>query len=143
MNKLTNDNVRREVNAIEAAMKQAPQVELPVQHYFSPGVYARYLFIPAGVILVGKIHKYENLNILAQGKIAVLIDNRVKEIQAPFVVVSPPGTKRIAKAITDCVWITVLGTEEKDHEIIDKLFTASNEQEYLDFIKDNQLALAI
>ena len=141
MNELIENNTRNKVNAIEALMKQASQVELKVEHYFSLGVYARELHIPKGILLTGKIHKYEQLNILAKGKIRVLVGEEIKEVEAPFVVVSPPSTKRIALALEDCVWITVHGTHEKNIDLIEKEFIAQDENEYLDFKTDKQLRL--
>lgn len=140
MNNLTvgNEN-RQKVFAIENLMRQYPQVELKVKHYFSKGVYARELHIPAGVILTGEIHKFENLNILSQGKIEVLTEKGMQEVEAPFTVVSPAGTKRIARAITDCVWTTIHGTDEVDLNIIEKTFIAKSEQEWLEFCNANQL----
>jgi len=52
-----------------------------------------------------------------------------------------PGTKRIAEALEDCVWITVHGTDETDVELIEKTFIAQTEQEYLEFKNDSQLRL--
>jgi quercetin dioxygenase-like cupin family protein len=132
---------RDKVNAIEALMAQQPQVDLKVGHYFSEGVYARALEIPAGIQLTGKIHKFEQLNILAKGKMKVLVGDFYKEVEAPFIVVSPPGTKRIAIALEDCVWITVHGTHETDLELIEKTFIAQSEQDYLEFKEDRQLVL--
>ena len=126
---------RDKVIALESLMKEQPQLELKVVHYFSPGVYARELHIPAGTMLTGKIHKYEQLNILVKGDMSVLTENGMKRVQAPFTVVSPAGTKRIAYAHEDCVWTTILGTEQKDPEQIENSFTVNNEQEYLDFCK--------
>lgn len=134
-------NIRQKVFAAEAFMRHQPQIELKVIHHFSKGVYARELHIPAGVILTGEIHKFTNLNILSKGKIQVLIGDVVEEIEAPFTVVSPAGTKRIARAITDCVWTTVHGTDEVDVGIIEKTFIAKNEQEWLEFCNANQLML--
>lgn len=130
---------RQAVFDIERLMRQAPQVELKVKHYFSKGVYARELHIPAGVILTGEIHKFENLNILSQGKIEVLTEKGMQEVAAPFTVVSPSGTKRIARAITDCIWTTIHGTDENDLNIIEKTFIAKSEQEWLEFCNANQL----
>lgn len=119
----------------EKAMKQMDQIELKVEHDFSWGVYARTLYIPKGVILVGEIHKYENLNILVKGKIEVSVNERMEIIEAPFKVVSPPGTKRIAMALEDCIWMTIHGTHERNLEIIEDYFIAHNEEEYLSFCK--------
>ena len=54
-------------------------------------------------------------------------------IQAPFSIVSPAGTKRIAYAHEDCIWTTVIGTELKDGDQIEEEFTADSEQSYLAF----------
>jgi len=142
MNALINSSMVK-VFAIEAIMKEQPQVELKVIHHFSKGVYARELHIPAGIILTGEIHKFENLNILSKGKIQVLVGDAVQEIEAPFTVVSPAGTKRIARALTDCVWTTVHGTNELDVGIIEKTFIAKSEQEWLEFCNANQLEFGI
>lgn len=130
-----------DVIAFEAILKQAPQVELKVIHHFSKGVYARELHIPAGIILTGEIHKFTNLNILSKGKIQVLVGDAIQEIEAPFTIVSPAGTKRIARTLTDCVWTTIHGTDEVDLNIIEKTFIAKSEQEWLEFCNANQLAL--
>lgn len=108
-----------------------PQVSLPVRHFFSPGVYARELSIPAGHCLTGAVHKYEQLNILSQGTMQVLTEDGIREVSAPFTVVSPPGTKRIAYTITDCVWTTILGTHETDVLKIEKEFVLKSKEEYL------------
>ena len=130
---------RQAVFDMERLMLQYPQVELKVKHYFSKGVYARELHIPAGVILTGEIHKFENLNILSKGKIEVLTEKGMQEVEAPFTVVSPSGTKRIARAITDCIWTTIHGTDENDLNIIEKTFIAKSEQEWLEFCNANRL----
>lgn len=129
------------VYALEALMKLQEQVECKVIHHFSKGVYARELHIPAGTILTGEIHKFENLNILSKGKIQVLISDIIQEVEAPFTVVSPPGTKRIARALTDCVWTTIHGTNEIDLNIIERTFIAKSEQEWLEFCGHSQLEL--
>lgn len=140
MNNLTVGNEdRQKVFAMENLMRQYPQVELEVKHYFSKGVYARELHIPAGIILTGEIHKFENLNILSEGKIEVLTEKGMQEVEAPFTIVSPAGTKRIARAITNCVWTTIHGTDENDLNIIEKTFIAKSEQEWLEFCNANQL----
>ena len=118
-----------------------PQLELKVNHYFSHGVYARELLIPADTILTGEIHKFENLNILVKGRIAVSIGDEIEIIEAPFIVVSPPGTKRIAHTITDCVWITIHGTHERDVDKIKEMFIADSEKDWLEFSNADQLTL--
>jgi len=132
-------STRDKVFAAEAFLKQQPQVALKVVHYFSKGVYARELHIPAGIILTGEIHKFKNLNILSKGCMQVLTEDGIKEVEAPFTIVSSEGTKRIAYTITDCIWTTIHGTDETDIDTIEKTFIAKSEQEWLEFCNANQL----
>lgn len=138
---------REKVNAAEKLMNQSiaagtdTKAELETKNYFAKGVYAREIFIPKGCILTGYIHKYSNLNIISKGKIDVSIDGVIKTIEAPATIVSPPGTKRIAIAIEDTVWTTIHGTEETNIDIIEEMFIAHSEEEYLQFEKQLQLPL--
>jgi quercetin dioxygenase-like cupin family protein len=132
---------REKVNAVEGLMKEKPQVDIPTKHYFSKGVYAREITIPKGVILTGHIHKYQNLNIISKGKIEVLVGDELKIIEAPATIVSPPGTKRIARALEETVWTTVHGTEETDIDKIEQIFICKTDAEYLEFEKQLQLPL--
>ena len=126
-------NTREKVLSLEILMREQPQVDLEVKNYFAYGTYIRELYIPQGVILTGKIHKYSQFNILLKGEMSVLIDDEVKRIKAPFHVVSEAGTKRIAIAHEDCVWLTIHGTHETDVDKIEEYFIAQNEVEYLEF----------
>ena len=125
---------REVVNSLEIEMLKMPQLDLPIKHYFSPGLYARELFIPAGTLLTGKVHKFEHLNIMSQGDMSVLTENGIKRVQAPFTIVSPAGTKRIAFAHTDTVWTTIHATEETDLDKIEDLLVANSDAEYSEFI---------
>jgi len=133
---LVNSSMREKVLAIEELMLQQPQLEIPVRHYFSDGVYAREITIPKGVLVTGKIHKYQQLNILSKGELSVWVDeNKIERVKAPFTTVSPPGTKRIAYAHEESVWTTILATDETDIEKIEAYFIADTEKEYLEHIK--------
>ena len=141
MNQLEGLSTRDKVFAAEAFMKQQPQLNLKVVHHFSEGVYARELHIPAGTILVGEIHKFRNLNILSQGSMQVSVDDDIVTVEAPFTVVSPAGTKRIAYALTDCIWTTIHGTTETDIDAIEKHFIAKSAGEWLEFCKQLEFKL--
>lgn len=132
--------MRAKVNALEFAMSQHPDhvTKLPVRHHFAPGIYAREMHIPADMVLTGKIHKYPQLNILSKGEMSVLTEDGIKRVQAPFTVVSPAGTKRVAYAHTDCVWTTIHQTDETDIEKIEAHFVAQTEQEYVAFCAREQ-----
>lgn len=119
------------VDALEAALREMEPADLPVKNYFSKGVYARELFIPKGTTLTGKIHKFENLNIMSKGDMSVMMDDgTVKRVQAPFTIVSPPGTRRAAYAHEDTIWTTIHGTESTDVDEIEGIFIAQTPAEY-------------
>ena len=88
--------------------------DLPVVHHFAPGIYARELHIPAGVMLTGKEHLTEHLNVLSQGEMSVWTEQGMVRVSAPFTCVSKPGAKRVGLAHTDCVWTTFHVTDKTD-----------------------------
>lgn len=132
-------DARRSVTEMEDLIRTGVPVEMPVTNHFAHGVYGRELFIPKGTVLTGKIHKYSQLNIMSKGDISVLTEGGVKRVQAPFTIVSPAGTKRIAYAHEDTIWTTVHGTEETDIEKIEKRFIAQSEDEFLAFCEQQRL----
>lgn len=126
------------------ASTRGQKIQLEVKHHFAEGVYARELIIPAGVWLTGKIHKYEQLNILASGKMNVCIDDKWHLIEGPYTVVSPAGIKRIAETISDCVWVTIIRTDLTDPDAIESYYVTNDENEFREFLKANeQLKLAL
>lgn len=114
--KLPNVPTVEQIFRLENELKKLEQIEIQTTHHFAKGIYAREIKIPAGTVLTGKIHKTEHLNIVSQGKIAVWTEDGMKVIEAPFTMVSRPGTKRVGYALEDTVWTTIHGTEEKDLE---------------------------
>lgn len=136
--------MREKVNALEQHIMAAPQTDIPVEHFFANagtkrGVYARQIFIPKGTVLTGKIHKYEQINIISKGDISVLTEDGIKRVQAPFTIVSPAGTKRIAYTHEDTVWTTIHATEETDLEKIEAHYIAQSDAEYLEFCETLRL----
>lgn len=127
---------RAQVFAFERTMLFAPQVELEVEHHFGHNVVAREMRAPAGVIISGRIHLFENLNMLLQGEMILATESGPVHLKAPCTIVSPPGTKRIAQTLTPCVWTTIIGTSERDPEKIEEMFTTNDEQQYLAMSKN-------
>jgi hypothetical protein len=115
---------------MEAIMATHEQIELPVRHIFSAGVYARELFIPKGVMLTGKIHRFECLNVMAYGKMRVFSDNGEEEpfiLEGYNIMTSPPGLKRIGEALEDTLWTTFHSTDETDLDKLEELLTMPDE----------------
>lgn len=126
-------DARAKAFALEAAMRQGDTIEIEIDHYFCDGIYARTMYMPAGSVIVGKIHKYPQLNILAKGDVTVATENGPIRIEAGWHKVCPPGAKRSFYAHEDSVWTVILQTRLTDVEQIEKEYTAETEQEYLDF----------
>lgn len=92
----------------------------PVKHTFSDGIYVREMFIPKGMMLVGKIIKQTHHIFLMSGKIAIITEDGEKIMEGPCSVVAKGGTKRVGYALTDVVWINV-HPNVKDTEDLDEL----------------------
>lgn len=137
MNNIVSLTARDKVNVIEAELLKYKQVELEVEHYFAPGVCVRQLFVPKGVLLTGRIHKYDQVHFVLRGDISILIGDDIKRFKTSAIICSPAGSKRVAYAHEDTSWMMVLGTHETDIEKIENHFTAATEEEYLSFC--NQL----
>lgn len=79
----------------------------PVKHTFTDGIYVREIFIPAGMFIVGKIHKHSHPNFLMSGIVRMITEFESKEISGPLSMISEAGTKRALYSVTDLIWITV------------------------------------
>ena len=117
MNEITTQD---DIIKLQSLMLKGDTIELETRHHFSDGLYARELFIPAGVCLVGALHKTRHLYTVVQGKCRVSTQFENIEIEAPFMGETIPGTKRVIYAETDCVWITYHPTELTSVEEIEK-----------------------
>lgn len=119
-NDVTKADIRSEMLEAEKLLADLPQTEMPPTHYHAKELYGREITIPAGTLLIGKIHKHSSLNVLIKGKMRLLTEDGVVELEAPLTVVSNAGTKRMAYAHTECVWLTVHGTQETELEKIEE-----------------------
>jgi hypothetical protein len=111
---LSAETLRDKIDQLEALMRREPQVEIEPVHHFAHGLYAREITIRAGTLLTGKIHRTEHLNVISQGRIIVWTEDGMREVSAPFTMVSRPGTKRVGYALEDTVWTTIHATAETD-----------------------------
>ena len=113
-----NANIKR-LTQLEAEMIKFPQVEPEVVHHFAPGLYAREMHVPAGVLLTGKIHRHAHLNVMSAGSAVLVNESGRQVVTAPYSFVSAPGTKRAFYAIEDMVWTTFHPTDETDLDKIE------------------------
>jgi hypothetical protein len=130
---------REKVERLEKVLEQYPQAELPVKHYFVPGMYAREMTIPAGVILTGAVHKTEHLSTISAGRIMVETEEGMKEISAPYTFVSKPGAKRAGYALETTVWTTYHATETTDLDTLVEELTEMTAAELVGGPKNRQM----
>jgi len=110
---------REQVERLQAEMATMPQAELVTEHQFSPGMYMRKLFRPAGTLIVGKVHKEPHFFLCAKGEIIAWTESGMKRLQAGDVIESKPGTKRVTLAVTDAIGITIHRTDKTDLDEIE------------------------
>jgi len=94
-----------------------PVAECPLKHHYANGLYAREIFIPAGSVVVGKIHRHEHLNLISRGRVYVVTEfgNQIYDAtERPITFKSPAGTKRALFAETDVIWTTFHITDKTD-----------------------------
>jgi quercetin dioxygenase-like cupin family protein len=118
--------LREDVTALAEYLKDFPQEDIPVQHEFLDGVYMRTVFMKAGDIIIGKIHKQEHVAIISQGRATVLTEHGTLEIKAPYLFKSPPGVRRALLIHEDMIWTTVHRSDHKDLESLEEQLIAKD-----------------
>lgn len=135
------EELRSKILGLQSVMMELPQLDIPIQHYFAPGLYLREMTMPASAVVIGKIHKTEHLCILAQGRVTVVTEDGKKEYAAPAIIHSMPGTKRALYALDEVVWINCHHnpTEERDPAKIEGIFVTDTFEQYLSFTEQKKL----
>lgn len=133
-------SVRESIDALEQAMYSVPQTDCPVRHHFAPGMYAREIRIPKGTVLVGAVHRRDNLVVLSAGRLVLATDAGPLEISAPHTLVCKAGAKNAAVALEDAVWTNFFATDETDTDKLVELLTYSKADELLGGANNKQLA---
>ncbi|BAP37805.1 hypothetical protein AS4_28650 [Acinetobacter guillouiae] len=143
---LSNEQMLKYVDCAEAIQRQVgelPQIDLPIFHHFAPNVYMRQMDAPAGVIVVSKMHRTEHMNILLKGSLTVVTENGIEFLQAPLIIKSDAGTKRIGYFHEDSSWVTVHPTELTNVDEIEAqvIVPESEIQEFLKTLPSKEKAL--
>lgn len=125
-------------------LAELPQQELPLTHHFSPGIYLREIFMPAGTVVIGKIHKTEHFNIILAGACLIVHgDGRREELRAPYTFVSQAGVQKVLYILEDCLWQTVHANpaEERDVELLEEQLTFPLPADPLELLSQQQKEL--
>lgn len=127
--------VREKIITLEDGLRElnrqgVPEPDCPLTHHFAPGAYGREIFLPKDSLVVGKIHKHAHLNMIMKGKVSVATEDGVKVYEAPLVLVSQAGTKRVVYTHEDTIWVTVHLTESQDLAEIEEQIIAKTYAEF-------------
>lgn len=120
--------MRDAIFRLEKQIEKMPQAELEYIHRFTPGMYAREMIVPKGVIMTGAIHKTQHISIFLEGKMLIPCEGGSKEITAPMVEIANPGVKRVGVALERVRWITMHPTDETDVEILEDMLWTNDPQ---------------
>lgn len=139
---LTGD-FEKNISSLQKEMLKHEQVDCPVIHRFSPGLYIREVFLPTGAFAIGHFQKTEHLNVFLKGKVRMLNnDGSVSELSAPMIFTGKPGRK-CGYIVEDVVWMNVYPTDETDVEKLEEMFLDKELHfEELQSIKTKQLLAA-
>jgi len=129
--------MKLQASVVDAARAEGKEVtlgntdaECPVRHHFAPGLYAREIFIPAGHVIVGKIHRHAHINTISKGRVVVATEFGNQSYSAPVTFVSQPGTKRAVVAQEDTIWTTYHPTNETNLAKIEEQVIAPSFEAY-------------
>lgn len=103
--------------------------KMKLKHLFTPmddvygcSTYARELFIPAGMTVVGKIHKKPHLAFLMKGTMLVTTEEGdLKRMTGPMSFVVPAGVKRAAYIEEDITIVNVHLTKQTQEDDLEKV----------------------
>lgn len=105
----------------EQAMAEMPQLEIPTDHKFSVGVYARTVYMPSGAFVIGKLHATEHLNIISAGRCTVWTEQSgFADYEGPVTFNSVAGTKKYLFVHENTAWTTIHVTETRDIDELEK-----------------------
>ncbi|MBM84446.1 MAG: hypothetical protein CMM47_00660 [Rhodospirillaceae bacterium] len=106
------------VKALQALVSALPQSELPVDHFFSDGLYLRKLTLPPKALAVGREHKHNHLAIVLKGQVAVHSKQGTAYYSAPYILNVMAGDKRAVFTVTEVEWVTIHATDLTDPDEI-------------------------
>lgn len=117
---LAKNPTRQKIQELQQSMLEL-RCDMPeAEHFFAPGMYGRRFSMPAGMLVVGKIHKHAHLMMVLEGRAEIVTEFGRDMVEEGHVSVSQPGAKRVVLALEDTVFMTVHHNPE-DVEDLDEI----------------------
>ena len=108
---------------------------MPTKSTFADGCYIREIYNPANELIVTKIHKKDHPFFLLKGKLSMVSEHGVLNIEAPYHGITKKGTKRLVQIHEDVVFITVHATDKTTVEEVRKDVLAESFDDPAVFLK--------
>ena len=121
---------REKMNVVEAFCASQPQINLPLEHRFTPGMYIRTIHMPAGTVVTSRTHLTEHPFVVQRGVVDVCDEQgKCERLFAGHIGVTKAGTRRVLMTHEDCVWTTFHATDKTDpDDIAEEITTSENDQ---------------
>ena len=117
-----------------ATIGSSPDI-CPVTNHFTPGLYCREIFMPAGAVVTSRIHRYRHPFVMSLGKCFVYMGGEEpgawRMLEAPYFGITEPGTRRFLYILEDTIWTTFHVTDKTDVDEIVRDITIEYENPLL------------
>jgi hypothetical protein len=134
----TPEEIRHKICQIELLMGQSEGAgefvntvdSYPLLHRYATGMYIRQITIPAGHLVIGRIHKEAHYNVITKGIVSILTEaSGLEVLAAPVSMISPAGCKRLLFTHEETEWTTTHATyltdpDEIERQVIAPSYTA-------------------
>jgi hypothetical protein len=111
-----------DVRRFENASLALPQVEIPTDHVFHAGMYARTIMIPAGVVLTGAQIKIPTILIIS-GSVLIYGENGAESCTGYHVALGGTGRKQTFLALQDTYLTMLFPTDATTVDEAERQFT--------------------
>ena len=118
INLIDKDEYDKAVSEVVKTLTEMEQVECPLEHRFSPGVYVRQITMPAGAFVIGHKHKTQHFNIVMSGRARVMMNGIIEEVAAPCMFESQAGVQKVLLIEEDMIWATVHANPENCQDVV-------------------------
>jgi len=126
------------IDLFQYQLSSLEPVLCPLVHVFTKGLYTRQIFMPAftvnsdgevvQTVIVSQVHKTQHVFNVSMGSASVYnsADEFLGLIEAPYLNITPPMTRRVLRIESDCIWTTThplpyITGEENDWSEDDKV----------------------
>jgi len=125
-------NDKDALNILEAELINYDIVECPVKHNFTPNLYTREIFMPAGTIITSLLHLTTHPFFILKGDVSVWYhDIPAQRYKAPYSGITKAGTRRLLYIHEDTIWVTCHVTDLTDPDEIGKEIMCTDCNPYL------------